>query len=324
VNQPRCTSPVFIIGRQHSGNTLLTTILGRSPSVFSLHGEGTFFEHLPQLRQRVPEERADRVAELIGKGASSPHEVSGRLKEVLSSPNESAPVSALTLYRQGMEHLAAQCGKTRWAQKATSYVFYVDAILDAFPGARLIFLARNPLDIAASLKRRGRRHAIPRAMWGWNSGMKRVKQHREAHPENVLRVRYEDLARDTEATLQRICAFIEIPFDPSITRVSHVNRSETPYNSSSAVRGINASRVFYYRDVLSEAEEWCVRRLVSRSLLKERYPDLPPTSDRFSTQSLATTARILLNGLASTSGEHWQRLRSNPRHTVARLWERLW
>jgi hypothetical protein len=56
--------------------------------------------------------------------------------------------------------------------------------------------------------------------------------------------------------LQRICAFIDIPFDPSITQVAHVNRSETPYNASSETQGINASRVFYYRDVLSAEEEW--------------------------------------------------------------------
>jgi hypothetical protein len=132
MSQPNHVSPVFIIGRQHSGNTLLATILGRSPDVFSLRGEGTFFEHRAELRPLAPPERADRVAELIGSGASSPHEVSSRLKEVLSGSNGATSASALDLYRQGMEHLAAQHGKTRWAQKATSYIFYVDEILDAF------------------------------------------------------------------------------------------------------------------------------------------------------------------------------------------------
>ena len=45
---------------------------------------------------------------------------------------------------------------------------------------------------------------------------------------------------------------------------------------------INASRVFYYRDVLSEAEEWWVRRLVFRPLLEEIYSNLPPPAGHFS------------------------------------------
>jgi hypothetical protein len=153
--------------------------------------------------------------------------------------------------------------------------------------------------------------------------MKRVKEHRKAHPENVMQVRYEDLARDTEATLQRVCRFIEVPFESVIADVPHVNRSETPYNASSDTRGINASRVFYYRDVLSEEEEWCARRLVPRALLEELYPDLPPASGRFSKRSLSTMVQILSKGLIAASKEHLRRLRANPRHTVARLWDRL-
>ena len=50
--------PIFIIGRQHSGNTMLDRCLGRSPEVYSATGEGTFFEHQDRLARKPSSSRA--------------------------------------------------------------------------------------------------------------------------------------------------------------------------------------------------------------------------------------------------------------------------
>ena len=41
----------------------------------------------------------------------------------------------------------------------------------------------------------------------------RVQEHLMDH---YLEVRYEDLVADTEATLRRVCEFLELPFDPAM------------------------------------------------------------------------------------------------------------
>ena len=321
-------SPIFIIGRQHSGNTMLATVLGRSPDVFCMKGEGAFFEHWTQAEQLEPRRRAQRVSDLIRRSGLA-SDASDDLQTVLLKEVKRADlaVSVQALYARGMEHLAAQHGATRWAQKATSYVFHVDAILDAFPNARLVFLARNPLDLAAYKMRRwacsAGRYRLLRVVWGWNRGVRLAREHQRAHPERFLLVRYEDLARQPRDMLTRIFDFAGLTFDPAYLQVDHVNRSETPYNDASRQCGINASRVFYYDRVLSVTEEQFVRLLARRSLLDTLYPDLPPARARSFVRHLPAMALLLASGGVHLAKDHLQQLRSRPRHVVRRVWERL-
>jgi len=232
---------------------MLVTVLERSPAVFCLKGEGAFFEHQTQVDQLAPWKRGRRVSDLIQASGLSKEDVgalNAALRAEVEAPGGPAP-SAQSLYARGMAHLASQHGATRWAQKATSYVFHVDAILDAFPQARLVFLARNPLDLAASTNRRNASGAKLLCMvWGWNRGMRLAREHQQAYPERFLLVRYEDLTRQPRAVLERIFDFADLAFDPAYLQVDHVNRSETPYNDASRQCGINASRVFYLARVL--------------------------------------------------------------------------
>jgi hypothetical protein len=323
---PQQTGPIFIIGRQHSGNTMLATVLERSPEVFCLKGEGAFFEHWKRADQLAPQQRAHRVSELIRRSGLSQHaaeELRAVLLDEVQEPSSSYP-SAQALYRRGMAYLAAQNESARWAQKATSYVFHVDAILSVFPNARLVFLARNPLDLAASIKRRIASGArLLRIAWGWNRGVRLAREHQRAHPERFLLVRYEDLARQPRDMLTRIFDFAGLTFDPAYLQVDHVNRSETPYNDTSRQRGINTSRVFYYDEELSPTEEQCVRFLANRSLLEALYADLPPPRAPSVLRSLPVMAKLLASGGTHLAKDHLQQLRAHPRHTAQRVWERL-
>ena len=118
------SAPVFVIGRQHSGNTMLALILGGTPTAISLVGEGDFFEYWPQLDELKSEDRAKRVAELIRKSAS-PRLTLQVYRDLLSALLRKEDAPAITLYLTGMNYLASRQGKSRWGQKATSYIFYV-------------------------------------------------------------------------------------------------------------------------------------------------------------------------------------------------------
>jgi hypothetical protein len=111
--------PIFVMGRQHSGNTMLATVLERSPAVFCLKGEGAFFEHHGPADQLAPRERGQRVSELIQAGGLSKEDVgalNAALRAEVEAPGGPAP-SAQSLYARGMAHLASQHGATRWAQR---------------------------------------------------------------------------------------------------------------------------------------------------------------------------------------------------------------
>jgi hypothetical protein len=299
---------------------MLATPLGRHPDVYAFTGEGTFFEHRATLSQQ--EDPAPQIVDVIADGADPPLPDASRneLLRVLrtQSPSEA---SVLQLYACGKEQVAASEGADRWVQKATSYVFHVDDILQALPSARLIFLLRNPLDLGASLKRRGGWHRVLRMVWGWNRGVRLA--HRWEEDERVLLVRYEDLVRRSESVLREVCSFAGISFDEALLRVPHVNRSETPYNTDSSSTGLDDSRVYYYNDVLSPEEESVVRTWVDADRLTAAYPDLPEPREHGRVQQMGLTVRAVTGLVQTLAADHASTLVQNPKHVLDRIRRRL-
>lgn len=139
--------PLYVAGRQHCGNTMLATMLGRQGEVFAFTGEGTFFEHY------TPDANGARGAEWIARevvrGADPPlgEEVCQQVVDRLMQTDGIS--STVDRYTTAKAVIARMKDATRWVQKATSYIFHVDTIFRAIPDARVIFLIRNPFDLAA-------------------------------------------------------------------------------------------------------------------------------------------------------------------------------
>ena len=222
-----------------------------------------------------------------------------------------------------MQWLTRQYESTRWAQKATSYVFYIEDILETIPEARLCFLSRNPIDIAASLKRRGEWRRALRMVSGWNRGAAAAVRWAEADPEHVRVFRYEDLVQGPRKTMREICSFADLEFKDDLLEVSHVNRSETPYNQESDTVGVNASRVHYYSDVLSPEEEAVVRAWTDTELLERCWPNLPVARAYNATVRVLTTVRALGASAQTILVDHAGTLLSEPCHVLDRIRRRL-
>ena len=332
VVRPKTVEPIFVLGRQHSGNTMLATLLGRVPSVLGITGEGGFFEVRRDLDRLPPAQRADRTARRIRDDGvrgylRDPDTVGdmGMWREVTPAMKAAAArgATATELYVLGLQHVLDRTGKERWAQKGTSYIFLADDILGTFPRARLIYLARNPLDLAASTqKRTGTSLHTVRLAVGWNRGVKRALRLQRARPDSLMVVRYEDLVREPEDSVRRVCAFCDLPYSPAYLDVPHVNKSDTPYNKQSEQRGLRASRVFYYRDHLSAAEEGAVRLAVDRSAFNLLYPELAGAGGGRSGAGLRSPALLAASG-ARLVAEEGRRLAAAPSHALRRVLNRV-
>ena len=311
--------PLYVIGRQHSGNTMLATLLGRHPEVYAFTGEGTFYEHRTTIEQM--DDPRPRVVEEVANGADPPlgDDMQRRIAERLRGEETSS--AAVDLYAAAKSVVATAAGAERWVQKATSYVFHVEDLLAALPTARLVFLVRNPLDLAASLKRRGERRRLLRMVWGWNRGVRIVQ--RWADDRRVLLLRYEDLVQHAEERLREVCRFADLRFDEALLEVPHVNRSETPYSRGGEEKGLDASRIHYYRDVLTPEEEAVVRAWTETDRLRSTYPDLPDAREaRFGTR-MGTTVRSLGQTLQTLVADHASMLMRDPRHVLDRIRRRI-
>jgi hypothetical protein len=116
---------------------------------------------------------------------------------------------ALGLY----ENLAPT--ETYFLDKTPRYHLVVDEVIDLFPEAKFVFLWRNPLAVVASITDTfGRGH--------WNihhytsdlvQGLDRLVQARDRLGDAACALRFEDLVRDPEVELRKICSYLDLPFD---------------------------------------------------------------------------------------------------------------
>jgi hypothetical protein len=114
-----------------------------------------------------------------------------------------------------LQQKVARSGKKGYLGATVHHHF--DRLIHLWPNARFIHLIRDPRDVARSvLEKRWAGNLYHAADW-WTEaercwGVLKSK----LPPERYVEVRYEDLVTDPEAELARVCAFIGVPFAPSM------------------------------------------------------------------------------------------------------------
>ena len=209
-------APFFIVGSGRSGSTLLRLMLA-SHSRIAIPPETWYLTDL------VEEFPLDRVLEEneISKAMSvmtNHYRWPDMGLEAAEMRCRVANLSGVRL-RDLVEivyrwHMEAE-GKSRWGDKTPPYIEIVPPLAAMFGDAKFIHLIRDGRDVAKSFQRQG--------WYGpWMHGYTRewlraveldMKFSKTALNERILRVLYEDLALQPEATLRRICAFIDEGFE---------------------------------------------------------------------------------------------------------------
>ena len=189
------TPPLFIVGNDRSGTTMLRLILDAGaeiaipPESMILTDYGAVWEG-GELGD--PEAAARFMAEVWW------HPKIALWK--LEGPPPAVPpgLAHTAAYRFVMEApfraYARQAGKPRWGDKTPHYVHHIAALLEVWPDARFVILVRDGRDVALSVGRMpfGPNNAWAAASW-WARGIRAGEQAQTEHPAAVMTVRYEDL-----------------------------------------------------------------------------------------------------------------------------------
>ena len=130
-------------------------------------------------------------------------------------------------------------GKPRWGDKTPAYMLAVQRIGRTLPEARFIHLIRDGRDVALSQSARAINEQPPPAEQAarW---VKRIRKSREQAETlkgaRYVEARYEDLVRDPEPVLRRICEFVDLPWDDGVLSY-HERAAERLQEMAGTLRG---------------------------------------------------------------------------------------
>lgn len=215
--------PIFIIGHERSGTTLLMVLLGSHPRI-GIPEVGWLFPRIYPWRHTygdidIESNFRTMVDEMLF-GLNQP--LWGMKMNPLTAMDEIISLvqerSFAGVYAAMHQRYLQEVGKVRWGQKTPSNLYFVPQILDCFPNAQFLYITRDGRDVCAECIRCAFLSAnIFGAASGWNTANTFVKPFRQKYPATVwMDVKYEELCRQPEKVLRAICEFLQEDYDPEM------------------------------------------------------------------------------------------------------------
>lgn len=215
--------PVFMIGSERSGTTLVMAMVGKLPRIAVPEVAWYYPRFRPYLHTYgdLGNSRNLRtLAEEMVFGLKSPFfdmpvNPATIVDEILGMTREP---SFAGIYCAMFEKYAQTMNKPRWGEKTPHNLFFVGDILEDFPNAQFVFVQRDGRDSSAEYIRSAFGPTnIFCAAEIWKLCQDAVKPWREKLSASQWHdVRYEDLAVKPESVLQQLCQFLGEDYTPDM------------------------------------------------------------------------------------------------------------
>jgi hypothetical protein len=207
-------APVFVIGYPRSGTTLLAEMLGRH-SRMAAPPETQF--GVAMMHRRIAPESLPREH---GALADALYDLNPRLHDIpvprdaVRARFERYPPHPSGFLRALLETYGEAERKPLVIEKSPGHLLYASELKAWYPQARFVWIVRDGRDAVLSMLRMPWAHnflALHCAEWVYR--MAEGEAHRAAAPTRFHLLRYEDLLREPESTLDGVCRFIGERFE---------------------------------------------------------------------------------------------------------------
>jgi hypothetical protein len=238
-------SPVFIVGMNGSGTTMLADSLGKHPDLYMFPAEAkiiSYFMHNKHLYGDLATfDSRRRLADDIGRTKSF-WRINGKTPLVLedfqlNEPGFDGVIHAI------FDELASRESKQRWGEKTPMNLQHIVALAEAFPSAQFVHIIRDGREVAQSFHRRWRYHP-QRTIYRWKKlvALGREQGYR-LDSKRYLEVNYEKLTGNPESEMRRVCNFLNLSFVCEVT------------NSSMYMVDVNKAS-YSEKRIISNSEKW--------------------------------------------------------------------
>ncbi len=322
-------APFFIIGSERSGSNLLRLLL-TTHSRLAVPHPPHFVHYFAPLQGRYGDLAAAEPFHRLVADAR-------RLLDLHIHPwdvavdwarveREAHPRDIFGIHDAVYDQYAATKGKARWGCKSTFMVHHVPTLHANHPGARFLWLHRDPRDVAASSRESvfSPSHPVFAAEL-WRDQQALARDAERAWPDCVYRMSYEELVREPERVMRGVCAALGEAFEPAMLEYFATGEARRTASLSESWSNVGsaptADRVGRAATVLSEAEITLVESICADGMSLLGYPPTRPPSPR--TFTAPERARFRREQAWMDLGIEWRSFRKDK--NVGRRWRRaLW
>jgi hypothetical protein len=249
--------PVILTGPDRSGTTLIYAIMGSHTQVHMVRRTNEwrfFYRRYGDLADRANLERCVHDLVRYRRIAKLEPDADRLLRDFAAG----GPATYGRLFSLLHEQLAEREGKPRWGEKSLHTEHHAAEVFREYPDARIVHMLRDPRDRYASVaKRYGRdEHRVHAATGRWLGSTRAGLRNQQRWPDRYRVIRYEDLAREPEATAREVCDFFGLPFEPAMLRMGAEPERMAGNSSFGDVTPgtISTAAIGRYQDVLSAME----------------------------------------------------------------------
>jgi hypothetical protein len=259
----------FIAGQAKSGTTLLVALLDNHPELLVLPEETAYFPTV--LTKYAPRGRRAQFYYLTKQSLSNvlfggpckwgkrsytsfPREEFLKSFERAAFDSAGAREDLLVLM---VKAYAATLGRPldpirRWVEKTPANRNHIPAILTRFPHAKILVTMRDPravlaAQIALEKTRRTGRFSTYYVIAHWRVAARLARGVRDGKVSGLV-VPYEELVCDSTRTMEKVCAYLDITFEPTTVL--------TPTKMGQLWRGNSAARINFSRVSAEPATRW--------------------------------------------------------------------
>jgi len=268
--------PVFVAGLERSGTSLMYALLATHPGLAMTRRTNMWTYFYGQYGDLSQPQNLENCLSMMMRYK--------RLVKLKPDPvrirqdfQQSSDKSYARLFALLEEHYAERAGKPRWGDKSLNTERYAEPIFEAYPGARILHMIRDPRDRYASVLKRWkvRRGDVGAGTAMWLSSVSLGKENQRRYPDQYKVVRYETLVAQPEEMLGEICDFIGEPYSPEmITMQGAKGFREQGSNSSYGQRkpgAISTSSIGRYRQVLSSRQIAFIQSVAKQEMQRFDY-----------------------------------------------------
>jgi hypothetical protein len=270
------SGPIFIGGLDRCGKTTLRAFLVSHPNI-SIPAVGSnmwtyFYGQFGDLSDPANFERClDALLHYKHVRFLKPD------AEEIRQAFRQGPATYARLFGLFLEQHARREGKPRWGEQTGLIERYVDQVFEEFRDGRMIHLLRDPRDrYVESLRMwpngKGRAGgAVARWLYTTTLASRNLKK----YPEQYMVVRFEDLVRAPEATLQAICQFLGEEYLPGMLAMTgapeHRAKMTGQAGDSQSGSPLSEAHLGMYRKTISKPELAFMQSIIRASLLQYGY-----------------------------------------------------